>query len=146
MSARFVLFLAILVGCGSSDKEAAPRPAIITPEMAETFELYVAAFEKIANDVGAPGMDCHKAVGIVKRDGEAVAALAGRGDALRAAMKGAKDPAARDWFAATFAARFKTATLKMGTLVTLCKDDPLLKLAMNEVMSQFPMMKKKAQP
>ncbi len=134
--------LVMLGGCG--DKEPA-RPASVTPEMADTFEAYIVAFEKLATDLGAPGMSCLKAVSVAKEDGAAVTALSPRGATLREAMKamGSKDPAARDWFAATYEGRMRSALMKFGTLVALCKDDPALKLAMNAVMSQFPMMKKK---
>lgn len=41
----------------------------------ETYEKYVSTFESFANDLGAPGMNCAKAFGVVKDHATDIASL-----------------------------------------------------------------------
>jgi len=155
-----VLFVMVGVGCESSKQDskqqpapagsaagsaAAGRPAVVTAEMADTFEVYVAAFEKLATDIEHAGTDCKAVLAVVQRDTKDLVALAPRGDRLRAAMQDAKgDHAAAEWFGATFAPRMKASSEKLRPLATACAKDTELEAALNEAMSQFPMMRKKS--
>ncbi len=152
---KIPLFLALLVlGCSDSKQppsssgsasSTSARPASVTAEMAETFELYVAAFEKLATDIEHASTDCKAILAVVQRDTKDIAALAPRGEKLRDAMKDAKgDRAAGAWFATTYAPRMKAATRKLVPLETKCSGDAELKDAMNAAMQQFPMMRKKS--
>ena len=122
---------------------AAGRPASITDEMMQTFELYVAAFEKLTRDLAAAGTDCKKAVAVAQRNPAELAPIAKRGEQLRNQMFDGKDPAAGAWLGGTYAPRFKAAIAQMGPVVAACTDDPALKQAMNSAMDQYPMMRKK---
>jgi hypothetical protein len=119
------------------------RPAIITPEMNETFELYVKAFETLSTDLAAAAPDCAKAVTAVERNARALDALDARGAELTKQMVGVKDPAAGEWFGTTYGPRFKAAVEKMGPLVESCEGDAAMKTAMTGMMARFPMMRPK---
>ncbi|MEO8842865.1 MAG: hypothetical protein ABI591_10605 [Kofleriaceae bacterium] len=113
--------------------------------MAETFELYVVAFEKLTADIEHAGNDCKAVLAAVQRDTkDLILPLAPRGDKLTEAMKAAKgDPAAGEWFAATYAPRMKASSARLKPLETVCAQDAELHAAMDEAMSQFPMMRRK---
>jgi hypothetical protein len=157
---RVLVLVTIAFGCGSKKDSAqeAPiagsaagsgagsgRPAIVTSEMAETFELYVVAFEKLTADIEHAGNDCKAALAAVQRDTkDSIAPLAPRGDKLTEAMKAAKgDQAAGEWFAATYAPRMKASSARMKPLESVCAQDAELHAALDEAMSQFPMMRRK---
>jgi arylformamidase len=145
--ATILSIVALLSACEKSKQEApaAGRPAVVTAEMAETFELYVAAFEKLTADIDHAGADCKAVLAVVQRDTkEVIAPLAPRGDKLHDAMAGLKgDPAATDWFALTFTPRMQTSSLKLIPLESRCARDADLHAALDEAMSMFPMMRKK---
>ena len=130
---------------GSGSGSASTRPAIVTAEMAETFELYVAAFEKLSADIEHAGADCKAALAVVQRDTkEVIAPLAPRGAKLRESMAAnKKDPAAAAWFVATFAERMKTSSAKLVPLETNCAQDAELYTAIGDAIAMFPMMRKK---
>lgn len=163
---RTLLVIAALVtaACGNKDKDSsgggsasggsasAPsspaaqteRPAAITKEMADTFDAYVTAFEKLVGDIAAAKSDCKAMVAAIERGTKEVAAMGARGDALAEGMKAAKgNKDATEWFAATFVPRMKAATEKLGNVAEACSTDPAFRTAMDEAMSKFPMMRKK---
>jgi hypothetical protein len=113
--------------------------------MAETFELYVVAFEKLTADIEHAGSDCKAVLAVVQRDAkELIAPLAPRGAKLGEAMQAAKgDPAAGEWFATTYAPRMKASSARLKPLETACAQDAELRTAVGEAMSEFPMMRKK---
>ena len=117
---------------GSASGSASARPAIVTAEMAETFELYVAAFEKLTADIEHAGADCKAVLAVVQRDTkEVIAPLTPRGDKLRESMgANKKDPAAAAWFVATFAERMKTSTSRLVPLESNCAQDAELHTAL----------------
>ena len=147
-----VVVLALVGGC-SDKKHDAPatgsagaRPAVVTAEMADTFEAYVVAFEKLTSDIEHETGDCKALLAVVQRDTkDVIAPLAPRGEQLTAAMQAAKgDKSAGEWFGTTFAPRMKAAGEKLRPLETKCGSDAELKAAVGEAMSQFPMMRKKS--
>jgi hypothetical protein len=159
MRTPHLIVIAILAACGSSKQDApaagaagsgsasgsaSTRPDSVTAEMAETFELYVTAFEKLTADIEHAGTDCKAVLAAVQRDTKDLDALAPRGDKLREAMAGKKDAAAAAWFATNFTPRMKTSSMKLKPLETACGQDTELKAAVDEAMSKFPMMRKKA--
>jgi hypothetical protein len=139
---RFAGVLGLLVVLGCGDKQPT-RPETVTPEMAESVERYIVAFEKLTSDVTAPGMTCHGVIDVVKRD--AAEFRASETSSPRDALKqlAGKDPATRDWLRATYESRVASASGKLGTLVALCKDDPTLRVAVNVMLAQFAMFRAK---
>ncbi|HVK89505.1 MAG TPA: hypothetical protein VM513_35525 [Kofleriaceae bacterium] len=126
--------------------DAGGLPPGITVEMKETFDLYVAAFEKLTAELGAAAPDCAKGVAAVERNAKELDGLDARGAALRAqmeALRERKSPEQAEWFANSYAERVKGAILQMGPLVTSCEGNVALKDAMNSVMARYPMMRKK---
>ncbi|MEO6775628.1 MAG: hypothetical protein ABI467_21885 [Kofleriaceae bacterium] len=134
-----------IAGSASGSAAGSGRPSIVTSEMAETFELYVVAFEKLTADIEHAGNDCKAMLALVQRDTkEQIAPLAPRGEKLGEAMKAAKgDRAAGEWFAATYAPRMKASSARLKPLETVCAQDAELHAALDEAMSQFPMMRRK---
>jgi len=131
-------------GPGSSTGASA-RPAVITQSMADTFEAYVAAFEKLVNGIDATHGDCKAAVGVIEQSTKSVAAMSSKGEALRDAMKSAKgDSAAGDWFGETFGPRMQAAAEKLRGAGEACKDDEAFRSALNAAMAEYPMMRKKS--
>ena len=135
---RFVVVAVLVIGCG--DKQPS-RPSTVTPEMAASVERFVGGFEKLTSDVTAPGMTCHAVLDVVKRD--AAELRTAESGSPRDVLKqlASKDPAARDWLRATYEARVSTASMKLGTLVALCKDDPTLRIAVNLMLARFAMFR-----
>lgn len=153
-----IALMLISLGCSKASKDpgattegsaaakpaaASTRPAAITTEMNETFDLYVVAFEKLTSELAAAAPDCAKAVTVVESNARALDALDARGAALRDQMTSITDPAAGEWFGTTYAPRMKAAVEKMGPLVEACEDDAAVKAAMNGMMARFPMMRPK---
>ncbi len=140
MTHRWLAAVAVLVGCGGS----ADRPAAITGEMQEAYDKYVSTFEAVANDLGAPGMTCSKALGVVKDHAGALASLvAFNGTTVKSTLSAAaKDPASRTWLSETYGSRLSSSAGKVALVTTLCKDEIAFKIAIASMMAQFPMLKK----
>ena len=149
MKRAWLVPLLFVVACKKKEAEPAPapapaqRPAAVTEEMATTYELYTAAFEKLSADIVAAGTDCAKAAAAAEHDLPAISALDARGDKLRASMAAVTDPAVRTYFGETYGPRIKQAVVSLGPLEKVCHDDPALKAAMSQAMEKFPMMRKK---
>jgi predicted RNase H-like nuclease (RuvC/YqgF family) len=146
---RWILIALVALGCGDKKQPASAttRPAVVTQDMADTFEAYVAAFEKLAADIEHAGKDCQAALVVVQRDTKDIAALAPRGEQLRDAIQGVKgDQSAGEWFGTTFGPRMKTASEKLAPLDANCGQSTELETALGAAMEQFPMMRKKHAP
>lgn len=131
---------------GSATPAPAPgeRPAAISKEMADTFDVYVTAFEKLVGDIAAAKGDCKAVVAAIERNTTEVEKLSARGDKLTEGMKAAKgNKEAAEWFAATFVPRMKAATEKLQAAGDACSTDPAFRTALDNAMSKFPMMRKK---
>jgi len=140
---RLIVVLA-LVACSKQDKDVPTgRPPVITQAMADTFEAYIAAFEKLVTAIDATHGDCKAAVAAIDSSRKEVAALADRGAALRDAMKSAKgDPAAGQWFGKTYGPRMQAATAKLRTGGEACEADPAFRAGLNAAMADYPMMRR----
>jgi hypothetical protein len=129
---------------GSGSAAPSERPAAITKEMADTFDAYISAFEKLVNEIAAAKSDCKAVIAAIERNTKEVAAMASRGDALREGLKGAKgNKEAGEWFGATYGPRMKDATMKLDMASGSCTSDPAFRAALDEAMSKYPMMRKK---
>jgi hypothetical protein len=143
-----LLMSGMVTACDNQDKSKGPptstRPAVVTQEMADTFEAYVRAFENLTNDIEKAGADCRAALAAVERDTKDIVALGPRGDKLAESMKATKgDTAAGVWFGTTFGARMKAAAEKLQPLQKNCSAAIDLHAALDNAMSLFPMMRKK---
>lgn len=140
MTQRWLVAVALLVGCGGSTG----RPELITAEMQASYDKYVTAFESVANDLGAPGMSCAKALGVVKNHaGQLASLLAFNGTTVKSTLAAAaKDPASRTWLSETYGSRLSASAGKVAMVTTLCKDEIAFKIAIASLMAQFPMLKK----
>jgi hypothetical protein len=135
-----------LVACSKQEEskpESTGRPAVITQAMADTFEAYITAFEKLVTAIDAAHGDCKAAVAAIDSSRKDVAALADKGAALREAMKSAKaDPAAGQWFGKTYGPRMQAATGKLRTGGEACEADPAFRAGLNAAMADYPMMRR----
>ncbi len=140
MTQRWLVAACLLVGCGGKPD----RPVAITSEMAETYEKYVSTFESFANDLGAPGMSCAKAFGVIKDHAVDIASLvAFHGTTVKETMAlGVKDAVARTWLSDNYGSRVSTSAGKVATVAVMCKDEVAFKIALASMMSKFPMLEK----
>ncbi len=140
MTKRWLVAVALVVGCSSK----AERPVAITSEMADTYEKYVSTFESLANDLGAPGMSCAKAFGVVKDHATDIASLvAFNGTKIKETVTAsAKDPAARKWLSESYGSRISTSAGKLATVAMLCKDEVAFKIALATMMAKFQLLQK----
>jgi hypothetical protein len=141
---RLIVVLA-LVACSKQESkpESTGRPPVITQAMADTFEAYITAFEKLVTAIDAAHGDCKAAVAAIDTSRKEVAALADKGAALREAMRSAKgDPAAGQWFGKTYGPRMQAATGKLRTGGEACEADPAFRAGLNAAMADYPMMRR----
>lgn len=138
MKHRWLVAACLVIGCSSKPS----RPAVVTEEMAASYDKYVATLESFANDLGAEGMTCGKAFGVVKDHAAGIASLvAFDGSTIKAALAaGVKDPAARSWFSDRYASRITAAASKLGMVTVLCKNEVAFKVALASMMAKFPML------
>lgn len=127
-----------LAGCSSKPS----RPAVISEEMAVSYEKYVATLESFANDLGAEGMTCGKAFGVVKDHAVDIASLVALdASTVKAAIAaGVKDADARKWLADSYGSRISASAGKIAMVTALCKDEVAFKLALGKLMAKFPML------
>ena len=139
MTNRWLVAVCLVVGCSSKPS----RPAAITSEMAETYDKYVSTLESFANDLGAEGMTCGKAFGVVKDHATDIASLvAFNGTTIKETIAaGVKDSAARKWLADSYGSRISSSATKIGMVTVLCKDEVAFKIAVASMMAKFPMLK-----
>jgi len=140
MSKRWLVAVLCVVGCSSKPS----RPEAITVEMAESYDKYVSTLESFANDLGAEGMTCGKAFGVVKDHAAGIASLvAFNGTTVKQTLAmGVKDPAARKWLSESYASRVSSSAGKIATVAMLCKDEVAFKIALASMMAKFPMLAK----
>ncbi|MEP6860726.1 MAG: hypothetical protein ABJE66_08915 [Deltaproteobacteria bacterium] len=158
MKLRTLLGLFLMIsGCGSSNHDAptagsadgsaagsSSRPPAVTAEMAETYELYVVAFEKLTADIEKAGSDCKAALSVVQRDSKDVIAPLAPRLAKLATQDVKGDPAVvESWIAKTYTSRIVASSTKLKPLETACGGDADLRAAIAEAMSKFPFVHKK---
>lgn len=138
MANRWLVAVVFLVGCDSKPA----RPAMISAEMAETYEKYVSTLESFATDLAAEGMTCGKAFGVVKDHAADIASLvAFNGTTIKDTVAASvKDAAARKWLSDSYGSRITSSANKIATVTVLCKDEVAFKIALGTLMAKFPML------
>ena len=141
MTNRWLVAVCLVIGCSSKPS----RPAAITSDMAETYDKYVSTLESLANDLGAEGMTCGKAFGVVKDHATDIASLvAFNGTTIKETIAaGVKDAAARKWLTDSYGSRLSSSASKIAMVTVLCKDEVAFKIALATMMSKFPMLETK---
>ncbi len=102
---------------------AAPpqRPPSVTDQHIAVADKLVAATNKFADDLDAVKSDCKKATAVVKSGGDAVKVAMAATDKLQGQLN--TDPAAMQWFQATYAPKMMGAVGKLGGVFTQCGKD-----------------------
>lgn len=113
------------------------RPASVTDEMVAAADKVVAAVDGLASDLKAAGTDCKKATAAMKTRFDELVKATGELEKMKDTTD--KDPAAKDWFKATYMSKMEGSVNAMMASAMPCKDDK----EFVETMKRFPLAKKK---